>query len=144
VNVHDRSTTDDAFHEWLLSDHPEARAERDYRRRASYEYERGQAAAVLAWVDKINALAEVPQTMRELADSMGPLADKSAQHAEIAFAEPDDLYVARLRDDFENYMLVSGKSAANDYRYPEHLTGPAAASYPPPPEPEIDSIEPGG
>jgi hypothetical protein len=30
--LHERSATDDAFFEWLLSDHPDVRAERDYRR----------------------------------------------------------------------------------------------------------------
>ena len=29
--LHGRDMTDDAFYEWLLSDHPDARAERDWR-----------------------------------------------------------------------------------------------------------------
>jgi len=143
-NLHGRSVADDAFYEWLLSDHPDARAERDYRRAATYQYERDQAAAVRAWVDKINALGDVPQTARDLADWMGPRADDSALRAEVAFTEPDDVYVARIRADFETYMQVSGPPDAYDYRYPAHLTGSAAAAYPPPPEPEseADGIEP--
>jgi hypothetical protein len=141
--LHGRSTTDDAFYEWLLSDHPDARAERDYRRDAYYESQRQNAAAVRAWVDKVNAQTDAPQTARDLADWMGPRADESALRAETEFAEPDDLYVARVRAEFETYMQVSGPPDAYDYRYPEHLTGPSAASYPPPPEPETGGIEPG-
>ena len=63
-DLHERSTADDAFYEWLLSDHPAARAERDYRRTASYQYQRDQAAVVLVWVDKIDAQVEAPQTAR--------------------------------------------------------------------------------
>jgi len=32
--LHGRDVTDDAFYEWLLPDHPDARAERDWRRTA--------------------------------------------------------------------------------------------------------------
>ena len=90
-NLHQRSTTDNAFYEWLLSDHPAARAERHYRRAASCHYQRDQAAAVLTWVAKINAQAGVPQTLRDLAGSLEPLARESARRAEIDYAEPDDL-----------------------------------------------------
>jgi hypothetical protein len=141
--LHGRSVTDDAFYEWLLSDHPDARAERDYRRTATYQYQRDQAAAVRAWVGKINAQASAPQAMRDLADSMGPRADESALRAEVEFAEPDELYVARVRAEFETHKQVSGPPDAYDYHYPAHLTGPTAASYPPPAQPEADGIEPG-
>lgn len=70
-NLHQRSTSDPAFYEWLLSDHPAVRAERDYRRAVSYQYQRDQTAAVLTWVAKINAHADPPQTVRDLADSLG-------------------------------------------------------------------------
>ena len=40
-------TASDAPHyEWLLSDHPDARAERDRRRQATYQSERERAAQV--------------------------------------------------------------------------------------------------
>ncbi len=143
-SLHQRSTTDDAFYEWLLSDHPAARAERDYRRTATYRYQRNQAAVVLTWVAKINAQAGVPQTLRELADSLGPLARESARRAEIDYAEPDDLYAARCRAELETHMQVSGPPDAYDYRYPGHLTGPGAADYPPPPAPQADGPEIGG
>ena len=131
-SLHDRSTTDDAFYQWLLSDHPDARAERDYRRRTYYEHQREMAAAVRAWADKVNSQPSAPQAARDLAEDMGPRADQSALRAEIDAAGPDEVYVRRLRSDFETYMQVSGPPDAHDYRYPEHLTGPSAASYPPP------------
>jgi hypothetical protein len=139
---HGRDATGDAFYEWLLSDHPAARAERDHRRAASYQWQRDDAAAVRAWADKINAHPHAPQTLRNLAASMGPRADESAVRAEADHAEPDDLYVARLRAQHENHMRVSGPPGACDYRYPAHLTGPWAANYPRPPEPELEA-EPG-
>lgn len=46
---------------------------------------------------------------------------------------------ARERED----KLVADLRAELDV-YPERLTGPGATSYPPPSEPETDSIEPGG
>ena len=143
-NLHQRSTSDPAFYEWLLSDHPAARAERDYRRAASCQYQRDQAAAVLTWVAKINAQADAPQTLRDLADSLEPSARESARRAEIDYAEPDDLYAARCRAELETHMQVSGPPDAYDYRYPGHLTGPSAADDPPPPAPQADGPEIGG
>ncbi len=132
-------SADDRFYEWLLSDHPDARAERDWRRTAAYEGERDRAAQVLAWADKIGATPDAPGNLRELAATMRPLAGESAARAEANHAEPDDLYVARLRGQHETYMRVSGPIGAHDYRYPEHLTGPGAASCPRPPEPEPEA-----
>lgn len=131
-SLHGRSVIDDAFYEWLLSDHPSARAEREYRRAAYYEHQREMAAAVRAWADKVNSEPSAPQAARDLAEWMGPRADQSALRAEIEAAEPDNVYVGRLRSDFETHMQVSGPPDAYAYRYPEHLTGPSAASYPPP------------
>lgn len=140
-NLQDLDTTDNAAYEWLLSDHPDARAERARRRAAYYKDQRETAAKVRAWVDKINATADPPQTARELAQSMGPLADASAVRAEAEFAEPDDAYVARLRRDWETYMQVSGPPGAWDYQYPAHLTGTEAANHAPPVAPHRDEPE---
>ena len=41
--LHGRSVADGAFYEWLLSDHPAARAERDWRRTATYQADRERA-----------------------------------------------------------------------------------------------------
>jgi hypothetical protein len=140
--LHGRDVTDDAFYEWLLSDHPAAKAERDQRRAATYRAETDRAAAVRAWADKINAQPDAPQTMRDLAASMGPLADQTTARAEARYAEPDDAYVTRLRAQHETHVKVSGPPGSWDYRYPAHLTGPSAAAYPPPPEPDAHAPEP--
>ena len=128
-----------AAYEWLLSDHPGARAERDQRRQATYRCERERAAQVLAWVAKINATADAPAAMRDLAASLGPLATTSAARAEAGFAVPDDAYVAQARADWETYMRVSAPDGSRDYRYPDRYVGEAAARQPRPgtePEPE--------
>jgi hypothetical protein len=140
--LHGRDVTDDAFYEWLLSDHPAAKAERDWRRAATYQAETGRAAAVRAWVGKIDAQPDAPQTMRDLAASMGPLADQTTARAETRYAEPDDAYVTRLRAQHETHVKVSGPPGSWDYQYPAHLTGPGAAAYPPPPEPDMHAPEP--
>lgn len=81
--LHGRSVDDDAFYEWFLSDHPDAAAERDWRREDHYLRERERAAEVRAWADKVNAQTDAPQTVRDLAASLGPLADKTAARAEV-------------------------------------------------------------
>jgi hypothetical protein len=85
---------------------------------------------------KINAAPCAPLNLLDLAASMGPRATGTAARAEAEFGEPDETYVARARARHETYMRVSGPVGAYGYRYPGHLTGPAAASYPRPPEPE--------
>jgi hypothetical protein len=140
--LHDRDVTSDAFYEWLLSDHPDARAERDWRRAATHQADMTRAAAVRAWADKINAQPDAPQAARDLAASMGPMADQTAARAEARYAEPDDVYVARLRAQHETAVRVSGPPGSWDYHYPAHLTGPGAAAYPPPPEPAASAHEP--
>ena len=140
--LHDRDVTDPAFYEWRLSDHPDARAERDWRRAATYPADIERAAAVRAWADKIGAQPDAPQPLRDLAASMGPLADETTARAEASYAEPDDAYVTRLRAQHETHMRVSGPPGSPDYRYPAHLTGPGAAACPSPPEPDGTAPEP--
>jgi hypothetical protein len=43
--LHGRDVTNTAFHDWLLSDHPAAKAERDNRRAASYQAESAHATS---------------------------------------------------------------------------------------------------
>jgi hypothetical protein len=140
--LHGREVTGNAFYEWLLSDHPAARAERDRRRAATYQADTDRAAAVRAWAGKINAQPGAPQALRDLAASLGPLADQTAARAEARYAEPDDAYVTRARAQHETHMQVCGPPGSWDYRYPAHLTGPGAAAYPPPPEPGDPTPEP--
>jgi hypothetical protein len=110
----DRDVTDNAFHEWLLSDHPDA---------------------VRAWAEKINVQPDGPQTLRDLAASMGPQADQTSARAEARYVGPDDFYVARTRAQHETRLQVCGAPGSWDYRYPADLTGPGAAAHLPPPEP---------
>jgi hypothetical protein len=134
------SVESDALYEWLLSDHPDARAERDRRREATYQAERDRTGQVLAWVAKIDAAPGAPQTMRELAATMGPLAARSAARAEADHAEPDDAFVTRARENHETYMQVSAPNGSWDYRYPARYLGEAAASQPrPDAEPETEA-----
>jgi hypothetical protein len=129
-----RGVSEDAFYEWLLSDHPGARAERDRRRAATYQAQTGSATAVRAWADKIGAQPDAPQTLRDLAASLGPQADQAVARAQARYAEPDDAFVTRLRAQHETHLRVSGPPGSPDYRYPDRLTGPGAAACPPPPE----------
>jgi hypothetical protein len=142
--LHGRDVTDAAFYEWLLSDHPDARAERDSRRTATHKADTDRAAAVRAWADKITAQPDAPQTLRDLAASMAPQADQAAARAEARYAEPDDAYVTRLRTQHETHMQVSGPSGSPDYRYPAHLVGPGAGAYRPPPQPDVPRTRTGG
>ena len=106
-DLHHRSTLDDAFYEWLLSDHPDAEAERQWRRSTHLQRERGTAADIAAWADRISAEPGRHTPMaRDLAATIGPMAHASAVRAEIEEAEPDDAYVARKRAEFESHMCV--------------------------------------
>jgi hypothetical protein len=141
-DLHGRDATNDAFYEWLLSDHPDARAERGRRRAATYQAETDRAAAVRAWAGKIGAQPDAPHTLQDLAATMGPLADQAAARAQARYAEPDETFVARLRTQRQAHIQVSGQPGSWDYRYPAHLTGPGAAAYPPPPEPGTAAPQP--
>jgi hypothetical protein len=138
--LHNRSVTDDAFYEWLLSDHPDAKAERERRRSMHYQRERDTASDITAWADRISTdPGPHTQAARGLAARMAPHAARSAARAEISAAEPDDLYVARLRAEFERHMrlkLSGAEWSHPNYRYPDYLLGPSAANYSPPPSPE--------
>jgi hypothetical protein len=142
--LHGRDATDDAFYEWLLSDHPDARAERDWRRNHHYQQQRDTVADIAAWARRISA--DPPQrhtsAARDLAATIGPHANESAIRAEVEFAEPDELCVARLRAEFETHRRVHWDNPDPSYRYPAHLTGPGAVAYPPPPEPDVHAPEP--
>ena len=82
----------------------------------TYQAETDRAAAVRAWADKINAQPDAPHTLRDLAASMGPLADETAARAEARHAEPDEAYVTRLRPQHETSVQVSGPPGSWDYR----------------------------
>lgn len=48
-DLHNRDISDDAFYEWLLSDHPDALTERSRRRAACYKERSESAAKVRSW-----------------------------------------------------------------------------------------------
>lgn len=88
-DLHRRSTVDDAFLEWLPSNHPEARAEREYRRSRYLEGEHENAARIAGCAEQVSR--EPDQHTRaacELASSIGPMAREAALRAEIELAEP--------------------------------------------------------
>lgn len=129
------SAVPDDAHEWFLSDHPWAVAERRRRRTAHFETEQRTAAEVRAWTDKIDNLepgttsGDFEAAVRRLADSMRPMADQSQLRAQVDAAEPDEIAVLEARRLFEIRRRNSGDF---DYEYPAHLIGAAAAAYPPP------------
>ncbi|MFG1913019.1 hypothetical protein [Kribbella sp. NPDC048928] len=124
----------DAY-EWFLSDHPWAVAERERRAAEYYREELDRAAHVQAWATKID-LAErgtlgrdFEGNVRRLAEIMRPMAEKAQQRAEEESAVPREDAVLEDRRRLEISRQVSDEP---DYTYPEHLTGPGAAAYPPP------------
>jgi hypothetical protein len=142
-DLHSRPTTDHAFYRWLLSDHLDARAERQWRRGTYLQSARQTAADIAGWAARVSAPDGHTQAATELAAAIGPRAAANATRAEIKSAEPDGLYVARLRAEFETHMHARPANRDSGYRYPAHLTGgPGAAGYPPP-EPQPGGIEPG-
>jgi len=137
TGLHGRSTTDDSFYEWLLSDQPrhpgrtgttaatpiastsgKPRPASRPGRAGSAPTRTGTPARRGTWLPPS---ARTPPT--------------SAIRAETGSAEPDEVVVARLREEFEIHRRVHWDNPDPSYRYPAHLTGPGAASYPPPPQP---------
>jgi hypothetical protein len=138
-------------YEWLISDHPWAKAER-VRRAADYfaaeleeddatvveESERAAAAEASAPHPPaaVEAFSGVPP---ELSDAVGGLAeppgaaDLTVDHNqlpyEVADAEPDEQAVVRYRREYEEYRRANGEPG---YEYPAHYVGAAAADHPPP------------
>ena len=66
-----RAMSSDQNYEWLLSDHPDARAEQTVAARPPINPS-DRAAQVQAWAAKIKAAPDATQAMRQFADSLGP------------------------------------------------------------------------
>jgi hypothetical protein len=155
---HQEAVAGDALYEWLLSDHPDARAERDRRREATYQDERERTGKVLGWVDTIRATPHAPESMRELAETMGPLAAKSAEAGSSwttsgssrtacwsRRAPPRTSTTTRPPRSWPVHRAGRRAPGPGDDRYPDRYTGPDAASQPRPnmePEPEATPDEP--
>jgi len=119
--------TDDDVYEWLLSDHPWARAERRRRAQDRHTEDTTRAAQVRHWVDTTDQHSPGAPG-RTLAELLRPSADETHLRAEIRSAEPDDLSVQHDRKAYEQERRAGGE----DYHYPAHLIGPDAVRYPPP------------
>jgi hypothetical protein len=128
---------DDAY-EWLLSDHPWARAERIRRAEFGQDFERRNASDVRTWTDRIQETdlheryphnPEIAKNLQGLAAIMRPMADKQQLRANLESAVPDDVRVQQLRAKWVTHKNVRGEDA---YHYPQHLLGAGAAAYPPP------------
>jgi hypothetical protein len=132
-----RMTPSDRYYEWLLSDHPEAAAERA-RRRAAYHAEQAHGREVLGgFADRTDADPNAPETIRELAKTARWLLTRQAERdaAEQALSEPERL--ARARADFELERRTAG---ASGYRYPARYLGPRAARQPIPHDPDHSNL----
>lgn len=131
-------------HEWFLSDHPWAKAERVRRRVAHFAHQQQIAGEVQAWTEKIDRLQpgvtgqEFERTVRKLAKTMRPMADASQLRAQVESAEPDELAVEEAR---RNLVLWRRNGGDDTYEYPLRLTGPGAAAYSPPASGFVDSSD---
>lgn len=115
--------------EFLLSDHPAAKAERERRRRAHYAQRTVDTDAIAAWCARIDVLGErAPAHLRDLAATMDRIASRSALRDAVDEVEPDDLWVARERQRLEVAVRASGTHPA--YRYPTRYLSPEAFDSP--------------
>jgi len=113
---------DDRVYEFLLSDHPAAKAERLARRAAD-------RAAITAWRARLVTFgAGMPANLHNLAETMGRLDDRATLRDAAEQGEPDEVWVARARQRFTATARTWGDDP--DYRYPTRYLGPAAAHQP--------------
>jgi hypothetical protein len=133
-----RMTPADRFYEWLLSDHPQAAAERA-RRRAAWQARQAHGRAILAgFIARNQGDPAAPESIRGLVTTARWLLDRQAQRqaADAALSEAERL--ARMRADFELERRTSGMPG---YRYPARYLGPRAARQPIPPDPSKPNHE---
>jgi putative SOS response-associated peptidase YedK len=126
-----RSVADEAFYEWLLSDHPLAAAERERRRREHYLRRHEQRALIRQLVD--HWTPEASQRLFALRESMGRFADRWERVCdEWQQGESVDVGAVRAR-----LTLQRRDRGDAGYRYPPRYLGPGAAQCPPPLAPEL-------
>jgi hypothetical protein len=124
-----RSTLDDRFYTFLLSDHPAAVAER-CRRRAAYLDDTARRREVLhGWLAKLDATPARPgarfdDAVRRLAATTRTLLDRETAEFEGECGEPDAIRLARSRGQYETHRHARGHTS---YRYPARWQGAAAA-----------------
>jgi len=128
-----RMSAADRFYEWLLSDHPEAAAERARRRAAHLAYEARGREVLSRFVARTQANRGAPETVQRLAETAGWLLGRQADRLAAEVAEPEPERLARERRDLETSRRVQG---AHGYRYPARYLGARAARQPIPPDPD--------
>jgi hypothetical protein len=123
----ERSIGDDAFYEWLLSDHPMATRERERRRHEHYLHRHAQRAEIRELIDRWTP--EASQRLFALRESMRRFADRwEAVCDEWLQGETVDVDAVRAR-----LVLQRRDRGEAGYRYPERYLGTRAAAFPPPP-----------
>ncbi len=132
-----RMSAADRFYEWLLSDHPEAAAERARRRAAYLAYEARGRDGLSRFVARTQANHAAPEAMQRLAETAGWLLERQADRLAADIAESDAERLARQRRDFETSRRVQG---AHGYRYPARYLGARAARQPIPPDPDHPTL----
>jgi hypothetical protein len=127
-----RSAADEAFYEWLLSDHPAAAAERARRRADHHARETRELQMLRAWVARTRADPDAGMPYQRLAEAGERLLDRRAARLAADQAEPAPARLVRLRRELETTRRATGDP---DYRYPARYLGPRAARQPIPPDP---------
>lgn len=120
---------DEAFHEWLLSDHPWAAAERQRRRSAYRARELSAADEVLAITSRLTSNPASPDNVRRVAEIVARVANEQAVRVGVDAVFDDETHVTQARHQLEIARHAVGEY---HYRYPQRLTGPSAARQPPP------------
>lgn len=82
----------------------------------TYQAENDRTTAVRARAGETNLQPDALHALRDLAASIGPLADETAACAEARHAEPDEAYVTRIRPQHVTSVQVSGPPASWEYR----------------------------
>jgi len=115
---------DDRAYEFLLSDHPAAKAERQRRRDEHLARRAADSDAITAWRERLVTFGHgVPANLHNLAETMGRLDERATLDDAAEHAEPDEVW-ARARQRFTTTARTWGDDP--DYRYPTRYLGPAA------------------
>lgn len=122
----------DGFYEWLLSDAPAARNERQRRRAEHAARNEQERREVASWCERTLADPDMPSHLRTLAEVIARSLPRRVARDAAGEAVPDDIYVAVER---EHYAVFRRAEGDDSYRYPDRYLGPSAARQPVPDEP---------
>ena len=115
----------------LLSDAPAAQRERVRRRSHQASEAKQERARVAAWCRRTLANDAAAEHLRDLAEAMQRLVDRSRARDLAEAGVPDDECVRRGRRQYQTSRRAAGD---HDYRYPARYLGPSAANQPVPDE----------